>query len=175
MPKHFRGQQNRAAPAVTRETGWDRGKGSILSRVLVVDEQANQARVMAIGLRIEGFEVDTCAGSVEALERLAARPYDIAIVDLMLPGTNGIQLARLVRDLHPATRVVLTSAYHLSERQLARADCGAAGFVPKPLDLGELAEFLRAKAAASEPGGPLPSEGLAGARPRAVAGAAAPR
>jgi hypothetical protein len=40
---------------------------------------------------------------------------------------------------------VLTSAYHLSERQLLRADCGAAGFVPKPYDLTELAKFLRSK------------------------------
>jgi DNA-binding response OmpR family regulator len=151
--------------------------------VLVVDEQANQARVMAIGLRIEGFEVETCSGSQEALERLAARPFDIAIVDLMLPGTNGIQLARLLRDLHPGTRVVLTSAYHLSERQLARADCGAAGFVPKPLDLGELAQFLRAKAAGDAPASSDPAvsgaygvptgDGLA--RACAVAGAAASR
>jgi hypothetical protein len=41
--------------------------------------------------------------------------------------------------------VVLTSAYHLSERQLSRADCGVIGFVPKPYVLPELAEFLRGK------------------------------
>jgi DNA-binding response OmpR family regulator len=116
-------------------------------RVLVVDEQANQARIMAIGLRIEGFEAETESSSEGALERLAAEAFDVAIVDLMLPATNGIELARLVRERHPATRVVLMSAYHLSERQLARADCGAIGFVPKPLDLTELAAFLRAKMA----------------------------
>jgi DNA-binding response OmpR family regulator len=149
-----------------------------LPRVLVVDEQANQARVMAIGLRVEGFDVETAASSAEALERLAAQAFEIAMVDLMLPGTNGIQLARLVRERHPATRVVLMSAYHLSERQLARADCGAAGFVPKPLDLGELATFLRAKVQGGVPGGApfdVPGDGLTGGRPRAVAGAAAPR
>ena len=81
----------------------------------------------------------------------------------MLPGTNGIQLARLVRERHPGTRVVLTSAYHLSERQLARADCGAAGFVPKPLDLGELAQFLRSKVAdARSTRLGAPGDGLAG-------------
>jgi DNA-binding response OmpR family regulator len=145
--------------------------------VLVVDEQANQARMMAIGLRVEGFEVDTAAGPAEALERLAAEPFDLAIVDLMLPGTNGIQLARLVRDRHPGTRVVLMSAYHLSERQLARADCGAAGFVPKPLDLSELAAFLRSKVAGAEP--VSGSFGVASerptVRPQAVARAAASR
>jgi DNA-binding response OmpR family regulator len=116
-----------------------------LPRVLVVDEQDSQARLVAIGLRVEGFEAETAAGSDAALARLEAQPFDVAILDLMLPGMNGIQLARVVRERHPGTCVVLTSAYHLSERQLARADCGATGFVPKPLDLSELARFLRAK------------------------------
>jgi DNA-binding NarL/FixJ family response regulator len=80
-------------------------------------------------------------------------PADIAIVDLMMPGTNGIQLARKLRERFPEMRVVLTSAYHLSERQLLRADCGAIGFVPKPYDLSELARFLRGKL----PGGSVES------------------
>jgi DNA-binding response OmpR family regulator len=146
-----------------------------LPRVLVVEEQANQARVMAIGLRIEGFDVETASSSVEALELLGARAFDIAIVDLMLPGTNGIQLARLVRDRHPGTRVVLTSAYHVSERQLARADCGASGFVPKPLDLGELAQFLRSKVATAFDPPAGGADGVGGSRPHPVAGEAVSR
>ena len=114
-------------------------------RILVVDDEANQARVMAIGLRVEGFDVETACDADSALSLLAAGPFDLAIVDLMMPGTNGIQLARAVREQHPGLQVVLTSAYHLSEPQLLRADCGAVGFVPKPFDLTELARFVRAK------------------------------
>jgi DNA-binding response OmpR family regulator len=133
-----------------------------LPRVLVVDDEANHARVMAIGLRIEGFEVDTAPNAEAAMAQLDASCFDIAIVDLMMPGTNGIQLARMVREHHPKTRVVLTSAYHLSERQLVRADCGAVGFVPKPFDLGELALFLKGKMAAPEVGtGPFVIPGAA--------------
>ena len=72
-----------------------------LPRVLVVEDEASQARVMAIGLRIEGFDVETAPTADAALKALAAEPFDVAIVDLMLPGTNGIQLARLVRERHP--------------------------------------------------------------------------
>jgi DNA-binding response OmpR family regulator len=114
-------------------------------RVLVVDDEANHVRVMSIGLRIEGFDVETAEDADGAMKHLGAAEFDVAIVDLMMPGTNGIQLARMVRDRHPQTRVILTSAYHLSERQLVRADCGAVGFVPKPFDLSELARFLRSK------------------------------
>lgn len=132
-----------------------------MPRVLVVDDEANHARVMAIGLRIEGFDVETAASADSAMTALGNDPFDFAIVDLMMPGTNGIQLARLLREHHPSTRVVLTSAYHLSERQLVRADCGAVGFVPKPFDLSELARFLKTKLTSPElVGGPF---GLAGA------------
>jgi DNA-binding response OmpR family regulator len=120
-------------------------KIAVLPRILVVDDEANHNRVIAIGLRVEGFEVETAADADEALMLLAAERFDMAIVDLMMPGTNGIQLSRLIRAQHPRIRVVLTSAYHLSEPQLFRADCGAVGFVPKPFDLTELARFLRAK------------------------------
>jgi len=140
-------------------------------RVLVVDDEANHARVMAIGLRIEGFEVEAAADAEGALRVMAGEPFDLAIVDLMMPGTNGIQLARMIRERFPCARVVLTSAYHLSERQLVRADCGAVGFVPKPFDLTELARFLRAKLAAPDPAGM--GEGAAGTGPFVARGAAA--
>jgi CheY-like chemotaxis protein len=114
-------------------------------RILVVDDEASQARVTAIGLRGEGFEVETVSNADGALAALSMGPFDLAIVDLMMPGTNGLQLARLVREQHPRLRVVLTSAYYLSEPQLCRADCGAVGFVPKPFDLTQLARFLKSK------------------------------
>jgi DNA-binding response OmpR family regulator len=119
-------------------------------RVLVVDDEANHARVMAIGLRLEGFDVEIAHDADTAMSQLASGGFDLAVIDLMMPGTNGIQLARLVRVDHPRTQVVLMSAYHLSERQLVRADCGAVGFVPKPFDLTELARFLKTKVASPE-------------------------
>jgi DNA-binding response OmpR family regulator len=128
-----------------------------MARVLVVDDEENQVRVLAIGLRLEGFEVLTARSADTAFDVLAREPVDIAILDLMMPGTNGLELARQVRHHYPKVRVVLTSAYHLSERQLARADCGVVGFVPKPYELAELADFLRAKLAGSArmPAGPF--------------------
>lgn len=128
-----------------------------MARVLVVDDEANHVRVLTIGLRIEGFDVISAMDADSAVAVLEKSPADVAIIDLMMPGTNGIQLARRLRDSHPCLRVVLTSAYHLSERQLVRADCGAVGFVPKPYDSSELARFLRSKlpgAELVEPGGP---------------------
>lgn len=117
------------------------------SRILVVDDEANQRRTLAIGLRLEGFDVLEAADGEEALELLDGETPDLAIVDLMMPGINGLDLARRLRFRHPLVGIVLTSAYHLSERQVERAGVGALGFVPKPYDIAELAVFLRDKLA----------------------------
>jgi CheY-like chemotaxis protein len=115
--------------------------------VLIVDDEENQRRTLSIGLRLDGFDVVVSGSSVEALRALegATPPIDVALIDLMMPGLNGLELARQMRRLYPQVRVVLSSAYHLSARQVERADCGAVGFVPKPYRLAELCSFLRSK------------------------------
>ncbi len=126
-----------------------------MPRILVVDDEANRNRVTAAALRAQGFDVETASGANEALAIVDAGPFDIALVDLMMPGTNGIQLARLMREQHPRIRVVLTSAYHLSGTQLLRTDCGAVGFVPKPFEFGEFARFLKADLACAQGASPV--------------------
>jgi DNA-binding NtrC family response regulator len=118
-----------------------------MPRVLLVDDEENQLRVLAMGLRLEGFDVATATNADQAIAELGKGHTDIVVLDLMMPGTNGIELARQLRERHPESRVVLTSAYHLSERQLERANCGVVGFVPKPYALNDLVEFLRRKLA----------------------------
>jgi DNA-binding response OmpR family regulator len=114
--------------------------------VLIVDDEDNHRRTLAIGLRLESFEVEEARDGESAIELFeSGAAFDVAIVDLMMPGINGLDLARRLRTHRPDVRVVLTSAYHLSERQLERADVGAVGFVPKPYHLDELVQFLRAK------------------------------
>jgi CheY-like chemotaxis protein len=117
-----------------------------MPRVLIVDDEENQRRALSIGLKLEGFTVVTASSGEEALKILASQQVELAMVDLMIPGMNGLELARMIRQMFPAVRVVLSSAYHLSARQVERADCGAVGFVPKPYKLSELSVFLRAKA-----------------------------
>jgi DNA-binding response OmpR family regulator len=117
-----------------------------VSRVLIVDDEENQRRSLALGLAAEGFDVLEADGGDDALRLLrGASPVDLALVDLMMPGQSGLEVARRLRWMSPSTLVVLTSAYHLSVRQLQRADCGAVGFVPKPYHLPDLCAFLRQK------------------------------
>lgn len=116
-----------------------------MTQVLLVDAPEGDANLLASALRVEGYDVQLVSSAEEARQALEAGPAALTIVDLMLRGTHGIELARELKTAHPSMRVMLTSAYHLSERQLERADCGVSGFIPKPYDLAEVVEFIRGK------------------------------
>ena len=121
---------------------------AISPKILIVDDEERQRRSLSIALRLDGFEVECAGDAGAALEILGRTSCNLALVDLMMPGVNGLELARQVQRLFPEVKVVLTSAYHLSERQLVRAECGAVGFVPKPYRMTDLVAFLRSKACA---------------------------
>ena len=115
------------------------------TRVLVVEDDDVIRQLITVNLELEGFEVVTTLAAEAAMILSDRYEFDAAIVDLMLPGVNGIELARQLRERQPGTRVLLTSAYHLSEAQLRKVDCGIVGFIPKPFQLDELVSFLREK------------------------------
>jgi DNA-binding NtrC family response regulator len=112
-------------------------------RILVVDDDPSQCRCMAIALRVEGFEVIEAASGAAAMAGLEADGVDAAVVDLMMPGMNGLELCRLLKERHPNVRVVLTSAYHVSQRQLDLAGIGHATFIGKPFTIEKLARIVR--------------------------------
>ncbi len=118
-----------------------------MQTILIVDAPEGDSSLLASALRVEGYDVQVASSGAEAWQVLRRAPASLAVVDLMLrgTGTHGLELARELKAVHPGMRVLLTSAYHLSERQLERADCGVSGFIPKPYDVGEVVDFIRTK------------------------------
>ncbi|MGK3965725.1 response regulator [Sorangium sp. So ce1099] len=125
--------------------------GRLMACMLIVDGENSQRRALSAGLSVEGFEVAFAASFQDALRILGSSPVDVAMIDLMMPDLNGLELARHIRRAFPRVRVVLSSAYHLSARQVERADCGAVAFVPKPYKVGEICRFLRSKTSVHSP------------------------
>jgi len=115
-----------------------------MPRVMVVDDESEKRAALCAALVGEGFDA-IAASSAEASRTADEAGPQLAIVDLMLHGTNGFELARRLRATAPDVGVILTSDYHFSPTQLERMDCGAIAFVPRPFALAELALFLRAK------------------------------
>lgn len=119
--------------------------------ILLIDSHKDDAAVLASSLRVEGYDVVVAPSVTEARSTLRRADVALTVVDLMLRSegeTHGLELARELRAAYPAMRVLLTSSYHLSERQLERADCGVSGFIPKPYDVGEVVSFIQAKVSA---------------------------
>jgi DNA-binding response OmpR family regulator len=119
-----------------------------MATILIIDTPEGDASVLASALRVEGFEVVVVPSASAARKVLAEGTVALTVVDLMLRTEgekHGLELARELRTGHPGMRVLLTSAYHLSERQLERADCGVSGFIPKPYEVDEVVAFIVAK------------------------------
>jgi len=111
---------------------------------MVVDDDGGAARQIALALELEGVSTETACDGDQALANLTEN-VDLVLIELMLPRRSGLELARELRTRFPNMRVVLTGAYHLSERQLARAGCNAIAFVPKPCEASVVAAFVKEK------------------------------
>ena len=126
-----------------------------MTRILIVDDESGQRRSLAIALKFEGFFVLEAGSAEEAIQRLEETSADAALVDIVMPGVNGIELARQIRDAHPDIKVVLVSAYHLSPRQVLQSGTGAVAFLPKPYRMSALVSFLKDRITHVDPADPV--------------------
>jgi two-component system, OmpR family, KDP operon response regulator KdpE len=114
-----------------------------LSRVLVVDDEPQIRRALAINLRARGYEVDLASTGEEALEEAAQHHPDVVILDLGLPGIAGIQVIRGLRGWSPVPIIVLSVREQEADK-VAALDAGADDYVTKPFGINELLARLRA-------------------------------
>ncbi len=118
-------------------------------RILVVNDDTVQCCCIAAGLRQEGFDVAGALSGDEALELLDRFPVQVAVVDLMMPGMSGLALGREIIRRYADVYVVLTSAWHLSQRQLELAGLRNAACLHTPFTIERLGSVVRQR--------PLPS------------------
>lgn len=112
-------------------------------RVLVVDDEAQILRALRVVLRDAGFEVVPAETVAEALDLAAVRPPEAAIVDLVLPDGDGIELTRRLREWSEMPIVVL-SAVGEEEQKVRALEAGADDYVTKPFGTRELVARLQA-------------------------------
>ena len=100
--------------------------------------------MLAKGLREQAYAVDIVHDGVTAIERLAVAEYDIVVLDVMLPGRNGLDVCRRVRSLGKHVPVLMLTARDAPEARIDGLDSGADDYVTKPFHFGELLARLRA-------------------------------
>jgi len=113
-------------------------------RVLVVEDEKKTASFIRKALQSEGFAVDVCHHGDEALAAVAATPFDGIVLDIMLPGRDGLSILRLLREQANRTPVLLLSARGEVNERVEGLNAGADDYLPKPFAIAELVARVRA-------------------------------
>ena len=113
-------------------------------RILVVEDEPEMAALLARGLRGEGYAVDLAANGIEGITLATAEPYDIAVLDVMLPGMSGFELCRRLREQTIGIAILLLTARDAVDDRVRGLDSGADDYLTKPFEFAELAARLRA-------------------------------
>ncbi|MGZ5331144.1 MAG: response regulator [Solirubrobacterales bacterium] len=119
-------------------------------RVLVCDDEPQIVRALKVVLREANFDVDAAESVAEALDRAAVRPPDAAIVDLLLPDGDGIEVCRSLREWS-GMPVILLSAVGDEDEKVRALEAGADDYVVKPFGPRELVARLEAALRRAEP------------------------
>jgi two-component system response regulator RegX3 len=112
-------------------------------RVLVVDDEQDILDPIRYALEQDGFDVDTMGDGLAALEAARAEPYDVIVLDIMLPGMSGIDVCRTLRSESDIPIVMLTARDAEVDRVLG-LELGADDYVTKPFSIAELVSRIRA-------------------------------
>ncbi|MCW5552815.1 MAG: response regulator transcription factor [Verrucomicrobiae bacterium] len=120
-------------------------------RVLVVEDEKKTAAFVRKALQAEGHAVDVLPDGASALTAVANTPFDVVVLDVMLPGCDGLSLVRQMRDRRIATPVLLLSARGAVDERVAGLNAGADDYLPKPFALDELIARVRALGRRNDP------------------------
>jgi PAS domain S-box-containing protein len=139
-------------------------RGVNAARILLVEDEPSVRRFALVGLRRMGYEVEEASGLHQALARFSGGSFDLLFSDVVLPDGNGLDLARLVRELKPDLPIVLASGYTGEKSRVEEILAEGFHFLQKPY---RLAELQRAIASGLDPDSSKPQNGetIGGERP----------
>jgi DNA-binding response OmpR family regulator len=113
-------------------------------RILVVEDEPVAAAVLAKGLREHAYAVDIAGDGPAALEQAGVNDYDLLILDVMLPGINGLDLCHRLRGDGVTAPILMLTARGGPDQRVEGLDAGADDYLPKPYHFPELVARIRA-------------------------------
>src|ERR1700730_291010 len=112
--------------------------------VLVVDDEASLRKALRTSLTASGFAVEEARTGEEALGTVQRHPFDLVLLDINMPGINGIEACRRIRGISPHAGIVMITVRDLEDDKVRALEAGADDYVTKPFKLRELTARLRA-------------------------------
>ncbi len=111
-------------------------------RILIVDDEENMRKTLSEILSDEGYDVDVAASGEEAIAMCQKGRFRVILMDVRMPGMNGVEAFRQIRRHQEGVRVILMSAYSINALKEAALDEGAIAFLSKPLDLDRVVNLI---------------------------------
>ena len=114
-------------------------------KILVVDDDVLSQRLMKVLLKREGYDVDLASSGLEAFDAIKAQKYDIVFMDLQMPGMDGIEASRRIREWENGgqhTFIVALTASYLPEKGQILFDAGIDNYISKPFELEHIQRLL---------------------------------
>src|SRR5277367_1742977 len=118
--------------------------GTFAGVVLIIDDEAEIRESLQTLLEMEGFAVETAATGEAGLQRIGEQPFDLILLDLALPGRDGMDILAEIHAHDPRLPVIMITAYSTVENAVRAMQCGAANFIKKPWDNEKLLADVRA-------------------------------
>ncbi len=106
--------------------------------ILIVDDEKNIRLTLSQALEALKIEIDTAANGEEALSKLQTREFSLMLLDLKMPGMDGMELLRRIRETRPDLRVIILTAYGTIESAVEAMKLGAVDFIQKPFTPEEI-------------------------------------
>jgi DNA-binding NtrC family response regulator len=113
------------------------------SEILLADDEATFRETFTKVLEEEGFAVTAVCDGKEAMAAILKRPYALAILDIQMPGSDGISVLREITAVRPQTRVIMVTAYGTVEMAVEAIKLGASDYVMKPVNFEEMLTKIR--------------------------------
>ncbi len=113
-------------------------------RVLIVEDDAHIAELLCMHLRDEGYEVEHAADGTAGMHRLEEGDWDALVLDLMLPGVDGLEICKRARAMARYTPIIITSARSSEVHRILGLELGADDYLAKPFSVLELVARVRA-------------------------------
>ena len=112
------------------------------ARILLVDDDGPIRSSLRIFFEAEGYEFLGVESAEKGLEEVGRQHYDVIIADYRLPGMDGLEFLRTIRETHPQTKKIFTTAYAGRELFSEARQMGASGCIEKPLTVEKIEQFL---------------------------------
>lgn len=113
------------------------------TRILIADDEPNMRLTLAAILRAEGYRVDLAENGLSAVEKSQQNVYDVILMDVRMPGLDGVAAFRQMRMQQCTARVILMSAYGMDDLKQMALDEGVIAFLDKPLDIDKVIRLIQ--------------------------------